>query len=108
MGLLPGLHHHSVMAGATGHVGETQGGELCDKRSRRHFTLADALQPCVHGTRVHTHTQREPLHSSGHKCVERTFWNGMPQASVATQESPCLREVLMLRSPKADRHNSKG
>lgn len=35
------------MAGATGHVGETQGGELCDKRSRRQFTLADALQPGV-------------------------------------------------------------
>lgn len=41
------------MAGATGHVGETQGGELCDKRSRGHFTLADALQPRVHGGGSH-------------------------------------------------------
>lgn len=54
VGLLLGLHHHSVMAGATGHVGETQGGELCDKRSRGHFTLADALQPRVHGAHVRT------------------------------------------------------
>lgn len=90
------------MAGATGHVGETQGGELYDKRSRRHFALADALQPCVHGTCAHM--QQEPPHSSCHKYVERTLWDGMPQASVATQESPCLREILMLRSPKADRH----
>lgn len=58
-----GLYLHSEMAGATGHRGETQGGELCDERSRRHFTLAEALQPGVHG--VHAHSQHEPWHT-GH------------------------------------------
>lgn len=45
------------------------------------------------------------LHPSRYKCVKRTplEWS-VPRASVATQESPYLREVLMLRSPKVNRH----
>lgn len=48
------------MAGAPGHVGETQGRKLCDKRSRRQFTLADALQASVHGVHAHVHAPSEP------------------------------------------------
>lgn len=59
-----GLYHHSVTARAPliGCENATrtwggQGGELCGKRSRAQFTLAE-LQPCVHV--AHAPTQREP------------------------------------------------
>lgn len=84
-----GLYLHSEMAGATGHVGETQGGELCDERSRRQFTLADALQPSAHG--VHAHSQCGPR-QTGHctpavtVCQQGTSRMECPQASVATQK----------------------
>lgn len=54
------------------------GGELCDERSRRQFTL-DALQPSVHG--VHAHSQREPGRQAPAlqllQCVDRAppEWN---------------------------------
>lgn len=46
-----------------------------------------------------------PLHSSRLQvCEKDTSGMEWPPASVATQESPYLREVLTLRSPKVDRH----
>lgn len=89
------------MAGATGHVGETQGGELCDKRSKRQFTLADALQPGVQAAQ----SESQGRQAAALQLVQvftTLEWNApgllWPHRKVLTSES------LMLRSPKTDRH----
>lgn len=89
------------MAGATGHVGETQGGELCDKRSRRQFTLADALQPGVQAAQ----SESQGRQAAALQLVQvftPLEWNApgllWPHRKVLASES------LMLRSPKTDRH----
>lgn len=98
-----------------GHVGDT-GRELCDKRSRAQFTLADELQPCVHEAQAHT--QRESRKEGPHSLCQEKHGGSSPSCRKCAKGhlSDCLpgfcwphrksglQRVLLLRSPKADRY----
>lgn len=127
-----GQYHHSVVAwtpligheNVTRTCGGTQGGELCDKRSRAQFTL-DESQPCVH--EAQTHTQREqgkdgPRHEGPHSLCQEKQGRKQSQLSQVCKRTPArlssrlllatqevwIQRVLLLRSPKADRYKCPG
>lgn len=66
-------------------------GALCDKRSRGQLTPAEPREDS-HCVPAVTHVTEDTSAMEG------------PQASVATQQSAYLREVLILKSPNVDRH----